>query len=94
MAGNIAKLARMNGESLIVLSGTFVCLGSVLRDFLGFCQQEPTFGQNKPRPSVLAIVAAVRLANAFSCFNATVIAFGHCGIMISKSYLFLSRLVR
>jgi hypothetical protein len=81
-----AKTPRMDSESLIVLSGTFVCFGSVFRDLLGFCQQEPTFGQNKPRPSVLAIVAAVCVANAFSCFNATVIAFGHCGIMILKAY--------
>jgi hypothetical protein len=42
----------------------------------------------------LAIVASVCLANAFSCFNATVVAFGHCGIMILKDYLFLSQLVR
>jgi hypothetical protein len=77
-----------------VLSGTFVCFDSVLCDLLGFCQQEPTFGQNEPRPSVLAIVASVCPANAFSCFNATVVAFGHCGIMILKAYLFLSRLVR
>jgi hypothetical protein len=74
-----------------MLSGTFVCFGSVLCDLLDFCQQEPTFGQNKPRPSVLAIVvAAVCLAKAFSRFNATVVAFGHRDIMILKAYQFLS----
>ena len=76
-----------------MLSGTFVCFGSVLCDLLGFCQQKPTLGQNKPRPSVLVIVAAVCIANAFSCFNATVVAFGHYDIMILKAYLFLSQLV-
>jgi hypothetical protein len=75
------------------LSGTFVRFGSVLCDLLDFCQQEPTFGQNKPRPSVLSIVAAVCLANAFSCFNATVVAFGHCDMMCPKAYLFLLQLV-
>jgi hypothetical protein len=68
-----------------VLSGTFVCFGSVLCDRLDFCQQEPTFGQKKPRASVLAIVAAACFANAFSRFNATVVALGHCDMMILKS---------
>jgi hypothetical protein len=35
--------------------------------------------------SVLAIVAAVCLAKAFSCFNATVVAFGHRGNDDSES---------
>jgi hypothetical protein len=61
---------------------------------LAVCQQEPTFGQNEPRPSVLTIVAAVCLANALSCFNAIVVAFGHLGIMIPKAYIFLSGVVR
>jgi hypothetical protein len=52
---------------------------------LGLCQQEPSFGQNEPRPSVLAIVAAVCLAKAFSCVNATVVAFGHRGNDDSES---------
>src|SRR6516165_5522827 len=37
-------------------------------------------------------LSSPRLAKAFSCFNATVIAFGHRGIMLPKAYLFLSRL--
>jgi hypothetical protein len=60
------------------------CFDTVLCDLLPTCEQEPTFGQNKPRPSV-RIVAAVCLANAFSCFNATVVAFGHLAIMIPKA---------
>jgi hypothetical protein len=52
---------------------------------LGLCQQEPSFGQNEPRPSVLAIVAAVCLAKAFSCVHATVVAFGHRGNDDSES---------
>jgi hypothetical protein len=76
-----------------VLSGTFVCFSSALCDLLDFCQREPTFGQNKPRPSVLPIVAAVCLANAFSCFKATIVAFGHCDIIILNAYLFLSQVV-
>jgi hypothetical protein len=63
---------------------------TILCDRLPVCQQEPTLSQNEPRPSVLAIVAAVCLANALSCFNAIVVAFGHFGIMIPKAYLFLS----
>jgi hypothetical protein len=35
--------------------------------------------------SVLAIVAAFCLAKAFFYFNATVVAFGHRGMMIPKS---------
>jgi hypothetical protein len=66
------------------------CFETVLCDLLPVCQQEPTFGQNEPRPSVLAIVAAVCLSNALSCFNAIVVAFGHLGIMIPKAYPFLS----
>jgi hypothetical protein len=66
----------------------------VLCDLLGLCQQEPTFDQNEPRPSALAIVAAVCLAKALSCFNATIVAFGHRGILIPKAYLFLSLLER
>jgi hypothetical protein len=46
---------------------------------LGLGQREPSFGQNEPRPSVLAIFAAVCLAQAFSCLKATVVAFGHLG---------------
>jgi hypothetical protein len=60
---------------------------------LGLCQQEPSFGQNEPRPSVQFIIASVCPAKALSCFKATVVAFGHCSIMIPKAYLFLSRLV-
>ena len=45
----------------------------------------PTSSECAPRPSVLAIVAAVCLAKAFSCFNATVVAFGHRGNDDSKS---------
>jgi hypothetical protein len=66
------------------------CFETVLCDLLPVCQQEPTFGQNEPRPSVLAIVAAVCLSNALSCFNAIVVAFAHLGIMIPKAYPFLS----
>jgi hypothetical protein len=57
-------------------------LRTVLCDRLGLSQQEPTFGKNEPRPSVLAIVASVSFAKAFSCFNSTV---GHRGMLISKS---------
>jgi hypothetical protein len=46
---------------------------------LSLGQREPSFGQNEPRPSVLAIFAAVCLAQTFSCFKATVVAFGHLG---------------
>jgi hypothetical protein len=55
---------------------------------LDFCQREPSFGQKQPRPSVLAIIAAVCLAKAFSCFNATVVASGHRGNDDSKSLPF------
>jgi len=55
---------------------------------LDLCQRLPSFGQNEPRPSVLAIIAAVCLAKAFSCFNATVVAFGHRGNDDSKSLPF------
>jgi len=55
---------------------------------LDLCQREPSFGQKEPRPSVLAIIAAVCLAKAFSCFNATVVAFGHRGNDDSKSLPF------
>jgi hypothetical protein len=46
-------------------------------DLLAPCQQEPSFGQYEPRPSVLAAFAAVCLAKAFFCFKATVVVFGH-----------------
>jgi hypothetical protein len=84
IATNIAKLPELLAQAL--LSSTFVCFDSVLCDLLGFCQQEPTFGQNEPRPSILTIVASVCPANALSCLNATVVAFGHRGIMIPKAY--------
>jgi hypothetical protein len=60
-------------------------LRNLLCDILGLCQREPSFGQNEPRPSVLAIVAAICPAKAFSCFNATVVALGHRGNDDSKS---------
>jgi hypothetical protein len=74
-----------------VLCGTPVLRHIRFCDLLGLCHQGPTLGQNEPRPSLVAIVAAVRVANAFSHFNATVVAFGHRYSMLPKAYQFLSR---
>src|SRR5262249_34611806 len=63
----------------------------ILCDLLGLCQREPSFGQNEPRPFVLAIVATVCLAKAFSCFNSRLSLLSDiAAIMIPKAYLFLS----
>jgi hypothetical protein len=39
----------------------------------------------------MAIVAAICVANAFSHFDATVVAFGHRYSMVLKAYQFVSR---
>ena len=57
---------------------------------LGSLQARPTFGQNEPRPSLVAIVAPVCVAKAFSHFNATVVAFGHRYSTVLNAYQFLS----
>ena len=93
IATNIARLPGLLGKPLVSAprGGRPTCFETVLCDLLPVCQQKPAFGHNEPRPSVPAIVAAVGLANALSCFDATVVAFGHRSIMIPKAYLFLSR---
>jgi hypothetical protein len=52
-----------------------------LYDVVDRRQQQPTFSQNAPGRSVLIVLAAVGLAEAFFCFNATVVPFGHQAIM-------------
>jgi hypothetical protein len=58
-------------------------------NLLGLCQQGPTLRQNEPRPSLVAIAAAVCVANAFSHLDATVVTFGHRYSMMPKAYRFL-----
>jgi len=91
--GEYRQAAGTVGQALVSAprEGRLTCFETVLCDLLPVCQQKPAFGHNEPRPSVPAIVAAVGLANALSCFDATVVAFGHRSIMIPKAYLFLSR---
>jgi hypothetical protein len=74
-----------------VLCGITVLRGIRLCDLLGLCKHGPTFGQNEPRPSLVAIVAPVCVAKAFSHFNATVVAFGHRYSTVLNAYQFLSR---
>jgi len=78
LAGSIIRRNMGISRDRALSSSTFVC--SVLCDLLGFCQQEPTLGQRKPHPSIMAIVRAVCLANAVSAYNATVVALGHRAI--------------
>ena len=70
---SISHQRRGLNTAVRVLSGTPLLRRVRFCDLLGLCQKGPTFGQDEPRPSVLAIVAHVCLTKAFSDFNATVL---------------------
>src|SRR5262249_11868371 len=60
---------------------------------LGSLPAGAKFGLERATPICSAYRCHGLLCEGIPCFNATVVAFGHCGIMIPKAYVFLSRLV-
>src|SRR5262249_40132291 len=86
-----AELGRSSGRSAIGEPVNLLRRCSL--QSLGSLPAGAKFGLERATPICSAYRCHGLPCEGIHCFNATVVAFGHRGIMIPKAYLFLSRFV-